>query len=1240
EGLDWLATEAGQAAGELARALGVDVTVTADGLEIVLPRTCPLDAFTFPIEFPELSREFMVPVIALPFGSAAITGNVGVAAHLRPMMEVQLGPVCVEGRILVNPLTGTYSVSGSISITAAASLGAEVRAGLRGDVRLVVEVPVGGVPVPIEFPIVGLEGGIAGMLRGIGGGTLTVGSGLSFGGGTLSMDQARQLDVRLAADLFLGAYAQLDIRGENVCRIYWQPYEWHGDIAGSLGVSAGLTVTPGASPVVVPTLSSPTFGSIPVDRVPLALSREGFADVCPIKDRVCEVLEALDLLPSQNGGSWSWTGPYGPGPRLSGPLDVYQRDPGIASESSCRGACGVNCDTCQAIPTYRYTDPTTGEVWEYTNFQDCNTNGGCREHDAAFDWAAAVHRERGRWAIIMPWHMAANIECTCNNLAGNCIAWIVGLPPYDGKIYFADTATPVGNDGGGVGTSGSCRETYPNAPPCVASYPDRDTILSTWGLPNGITDFGGAYVAEDWTAASVLDCAGGPGRLWNSPATDLGSGQAVLAGILECICCYENDTSGASWGTPHIVIYDGMPVELILDLCDRGLIPRETCIPIEEAPSAAVPSLDNRTWYLALRAIQSGDYPAALTAVLNRLSERGVINASLASWSYVARADRGEALTTWYWIEDPTTHERRAEPPVTVQVYTPAFADVGWLFSSVMHEYMHVLQVLEGAPAEQFDEEDEERPEFAERREVDAYLWEIEHAVGTGVINDPAQMRELGERLTTHFNAMTPALREQYQVRYDAAQQRVVNVLAGAPGMSIDDARRVLQESSREIAALLRQRPGNEAEIDRQIEEIRRRREQALIEVALAENPAIQVVRPGEPGTYRVPTVDAEGRVRYLHGGIQVAWHLGQASPSAYTLGEALGTGGEMAVAGTAVQGRVHPFPPDIDFDEHIHVVARNLEEAGRLAARQIIAGIRRISGGPVPGRTDLEFRFLRTFPRGGRGISMNIRGVLLPDAEVTLGRAIARLNGGNINTFWRGILADGRLTPITRVVFVSASRPDGTELMGVSGSPDFNLAFLEDPEDVPRSSLAQFAWEMCCDAVRRADAGSWLKAGKRAYNYFSTIGDTAHMVALEPVFRQPETQVEQYATVIDAIEAALLREDMRIPQARTRLVTVDLARSQVERVATVVESTLPDTGAAPSPRTIAAALRELAGRLRARNDRGQLQPDPALADEFGEQASAIRLHIDTGVRGQVEPIINNAVRPVCPDLEACRRRR
>ena len=662
------------------------------------------------------------------------------------------------------------------------------------------------------------------------------------------------------------------------------------------------------------------------------------------------------------------------------------------------------------------------------------------------------------------------------------------------------------------------------------------------------------------------------------------------------------------------------------------------------AASVSAPSIDEATWFRCDRAIKAEKRAEALQVLITTLAARGIVSAAQ-GWTYVARSDEGDAVTRFAWEEDPSTHLRRATNP-RVEVFDPAFVSVSWLLSSVLHENVHVAQVRAGMPGEEFDAKGDQRPEFAARDEVLAYLFEIEHAAGTGLTGSsnaagnqtsPEQwrtnvtlMKKLAGALTREFNKMTPALQATFKTRYDRAQQLVRNFDLGVPQLSVEDARRTVQESSQKIQELLaRRRSDNAADIDAQVEEVRRKRSEAMAIVTLTDNPLIEVVEAGDPGVYRVPTVDASGQVQYLHAGLQVAWHIAQSSTSVYGLGRAIGAGGQMAVAGTAVQGRVHPFPPDIDFDEHLDVVAETRPQAGRIAAEQIIAAIRKISGGPTPGRSDLEFRSLASYPVGGSGIKLALGEVLGGGAVPRLGAAIAALNGGNLNTYWRGYIVDDpthpeerRLTPVTRVVFISAKKKDGTELLAPSGNADFNMVFLDDPGEIPATSLAEFAAKMAAEAIRQASFGQWLKAAKRAFNYCSTIGDLAGMNELQPVFSTPQTRVEQFATVLDGISSAL--GDKKHPQTepRTRIVSLDEARRQVERVAATVETTLPRVPGKDTPEAIARDLRTLATRLESRDQRGNLKQNFGLAGLFGSQAFSIRQVINEGVQAQVKPVI------------------
>jgi len=144
---------------------------------------------------------------------------------------------------------------------------------------------------------------------------------------------------------------------------------------------------------------------------------------------------------------------------------------------------------------------------------------------------------------------------------------------------------------------------------------------------------------------------------------------------------------------------------------------------------------------------------------------------------------------------------------------------------------------------------------------------------------------------------------------------------------------------------------------------------------------------------------------------------------------------------------------------------------------------------------------------------------------------------------------------------------------------------------------------------------------------------DTTHMAELEPVFRRPETRVEQFAVVIDAINQALVIKDpMGLKPEGTRILSVDEAQWQVEAVARIVETILPNSGIPPTPAAIAS-------NLRLRDAHGNLMLDDALPHEFDLQATAIRQHINVGVHDKVQPIVDRVVRPVCPDKKECKKK-
>ncbi len=652
----------------------------------------------------------------------------------------------------------------------------------------------------------------------------------------------------------------------------------------------------------------------------------------------------------------------------------------------------------------------------------------------------------------------------------------------------------------------------------------------------------------------------------------------------------------------------------------------------------------------------------ALRVVVRELEARNILNPSLASWSYVADTST-DATTSWIWQIDPTTNERIAVGPADVEVHDTAFVDVGWLTSTIMHEWVHAVMAREGTPAAAFDDKGRVRPERRARNEVEAYLWEIEHAVGTGVATNTHQLSDLGHRLTTHYRHMSHADQLAYSERYTAAQRRVRRAEAGVPPMTIDEARRIVQQTSAAIEAALARRPGHERDVDAEIEVLRRRRDAALIEVALTDNPAIQVVRPGPSGDYRVPMIDDSGRVRHVHGGILVAWNLGPVPPSAFGTGAQLGSdprfqGEPMAIAGTAVQGRVHPYPPDVDFDEHLDIAASSAWQAGKIVTNAIIGFVNRNET-----RGNVEFTNMTAFPtRGTPGRFTRADVLAARDGNTEkfgkIAGAISRLGAGNLNTYWRGWIRDDatrtpRFVAITKVMTIHAENPRTHEVyISSTRFPDINLAFLDEPDAIPRGSVGGWAWVMCCDAVGRWRGGDYLKAAKRAYNYFIAVGDLAGMATLEPLFRTPQARAAQSLSVLDSIKGVLF--------AGTRILRVEEAREQLHLAALWIEilpaARASATGVRPtlSPLEIGARLHLLAIQLN-ETPTGLLAPDVGQAKELETLMEDTELHINLPLdappapgaalpggaapqatnEGVVTAVVGRLERDVCP-ADAC----
>jgi hypothetical protein len=194
-------------------------------------------------------------------------------------------------------------------------------------------------------------------------------------------------------------------------------------------------------------------------------------------------------------------------------------------------------------------------------------------------------------------------------------------------------------------------------------------------------------------------------------------------------------------------------------------------------PSPRVPMLPSEVARRAQEHLNWENYAAALEVVVSGLR----LNRRLCYFMYVNRTDRGEGLTVTGYELDPNTGNYVPKGRSRVEIYSPAFATLPWLVSTIMHEYQHVLQHQEEQTREELEDP---TGEHYVAREVEAYLWEIEHAEQTGLAADVPRIQETGGRLKEHYDRLgtiNPQRQAQYKLRFDAAMEFIADLATGPP---------------------------------------------------------------------------------------------------------------------------------------------------------------------------------------------------------------------------------------------------------------------------------------------------------------------------------------------------------------------------------------------------------------------------------------------------------------------------
>jgi hypothetical protein len=491
EAIAWLATAAGEAAlaaaNQLVALLGGSITITASGIIVDIPAFQVCDAHNILLPGPTLAMPIPIVAGGITVGSFVIVGSLTANLTLLSLLNLLFGP-CLLGpvRIVINPLTSTYAISGQFSAQAAATLSASAAQMLLGQVTVIVLLPGGAITVPAAA----VEAGLQETLLAQGSGLLTVPASLVYSAGTISFSINPRLDLAAAIVFQAAAAARLLLLGREMCSLTWPFFRYSLDAGATLGLNLSLGYSPGSGLSVgaVPSASGFAFSSL----------TSGFGSFLPQAN--CEGLDPIVrwlclsglIPPSPCVGA-------GPAPRpapgtcpIGPPHAPDVRNPRIPGGALCRGACGYDCPiTCQELGDRTIFVPTAAGdhyICTYRNVIECGSHQGCRDHDACYDCCAAA----GHTSILDLCHRACDCACLLAYGASNCVTWALGGGPFDSTMLFSDPPTVIGPLPG-----------PPPGPTVVPALPAGDCCAAAQTAGLDRTDLGGVICCNNVKHACV-----------------------------------------------------------------------------------------------------------------------------------------------------------------------------------------------------------------------------------------------------------------------------------------------------------------------------------------------------------------------------------------------------------------------------------------------------------------------------------------------------------------------------------------------------------------------------------------------------------------------------------------------------------------------------------------------------------------------------------------------------------------
>jgi hypothetical protein len=175
------------------------------------------------------------------------------------------------------------------------------------------------------------------------------------------------------------------------------------------------------------------------------------------------------------------------------------------------------------------------------------------------------------------------------------------------------------------------------------------------------------------------------------------------------------------------------------------------------ARSTEVPAL-SQTAVTTARANLSGDPQAAIDAVVADLVAQGQVDVSFLEGGQMRFSSRAHLAPGHYGHTSLTPGTQRPRP-CRVVIGQDAMRNVGILYTTIMHEWQHVIQFRTGPATGRGEAVDE----------TEARLWEVENLEQSGLWRDTAFMSVLPGQLNHWWGRLTPEQQQPLATRYRTA---------------------------------------------------------------------------------------------------------------------------------------------------------------------------------------------------------------------------------------------------------------------------------------------------------------------------------------------------------------------------------------------------------------------------------------------------------------------------------------